>query len=185
MTDTPLHPAHQDDTVTPPTWLGPIRQTAFVVADIEATAREWAEVHGVGPWFLYQVDIADTDYRGSKVPMRARMGLAQTGGQQIELIQPDPDVPSIYREFAEAGGTGVHHVCYWGDVDRLEAHFARGGADLVQQGLTGNGSRFVYMTGSCGVPYVEFVDPQGPMKTFFDSIAAAADGWDGIDPVRG
>ena len=41
------------------------------------------------------------------------------------------------------------------------------------------------MTGSCGVPYVEFVDPQGPMKTFFDSIAAATDGWDGIDPVRG
>ena len=125
MTDTPLQPEPKDDTMTPPTWLGPIRQTAFVVADIEATAREWAEVHGVGPWFLYQVDIADTDYRGSKVPMRARMGLAQTGGQQIELIQPDPDVPSIYREFAEAGGTGVHHVCYWGDVDRLEAQLFR------------------------------------------------------------
>jgi hypothetical protein len=42
--------------MTPPTRLGPIRQTAFVVADFEATVREWAEVHGVGPWFLYQVE---------------------------------------------------------------------------------------------------------------------------------
>jgi hypothetical protein len=41
------------------------------------------------------------------------------------------------------------------------------------------------VTGSAGLPYVEFVDPQGPMKDFFDMIAAAADGWDGTDPIRG
>jgi hypothetical protein len=28
--------------MTPPTRLGTVRQTAFVVADIEATAREWS-----------------------------------------------------------------------------------------------------------------------------------------------
>ena len=33
---------------TAPTWLGPIRQTAFVVADIEKSAREWAEVQDIG-----------------------------------------------------------------------------------------------------------------------------------------
>lgn len=51
---------------TAPTWLGPIRQTAFVVADIEKSAREWAEVQGVGPWFLYHVEVENTLYRGEK-----------------------------------------------------------------------------------------------------------------------
>src|SRR5215510_941252 len=99
-----------------PTWLGPVRQTAFVVSDIEACAREWAEVHGVGPWFIFTVDFPDTQYRGQTVPVRGRMGLAQSGGQQIELIEPDPGIPSIYREFLDAGGTGVHHICYWADL---------------------------------------------------------------------
>lgn len=168
-----------------PTWLGPVRQTAFVVTDIDAAAQEWVDVHGVGPWFLYHVDIPGTTYRGQEVPMRARMGLAQTGGQQIELIQPDPDVPSIYTEFLAAGGTGVHHLCYWGDLDRCTTHFRAQGAELVQEGTTGNGNRFVYLSGSCGLPYLEFVDPQGQMKIFFDHIAAAAEGWDGTDPIRG
>lgn len=168
-----------------PVWLGPIRQTAFVVDDIEAAAWAWVDGHGVGPWFLYEVDIEGTTYRGRTVPMRARMGLAQTGGQQIELIQPDPDVPSIYTEFLANGGTGVHHVCYWADVTRAVEHFTTTGAQLVQEGVTAAGARFVYLSGSCGLPYVELVDPQGGMKAFFDAIARAADGWDGSDPVRG
>lgn len=170
--------------MTAPTWLGPIRQTAFVVDDIEATAREWVEVHGVGPWFLYQVDIADTWYRGDTVPMRARMGLAQSGGQQIELIQPDLGVPSIYREFLEAGGSGAHHVCYWADVDRTLGHLASAGSERVQEGTTAAGNRFAYTMGAGAIPYIEIVDPVGQMRTFFDAIAAAADGWDGSDPIR-
>lgn len=167
-----------------PTWLGPVRQTAFVVDDIEAAAWEWVRVHGVGPWFLYSVDVADGAYRGRPSPMRARMALAQTGGQQIELIQPDPDLPSIYTEFRAAGGTGVHHVCYWAEVQRAVDHFTGTGAELVQEGITATGARFVYLSGSCGLPYVELVDPQGGMKAFFDLIAAAAEGWDGADPLR-
>ena len=82
-----------------PTWLGPIRQTAFVVDDIEVAAHDWASTQGVGPWFLYHVNIENTWYRGEQITMKARMGLAQTGGQQIELIQPRSfiavDIPRI------------------------------------------------------------------------------------------
>ena len=55
---------------TAPTWLGPIRQTAFVVPDIEKAAREWAHTQGVGPWFLYHVEVENTLYRGERVTMR-------------------------------------------------------------------------------------------------------------------
>ena len=170
--------------MTTPHWLGPIRQSAFVVSDIEAAATEWVETQGVGPWFLYQVEIPDTNYRGQTVPMRARMGLAQSGGQQVELIQPDPDVASIYNEYLDSGGTGLHHVCYWADIERAVSHFETVGCSLVQRGQTGNGNEFAYLTGTAGVPYVELVDPNGAMAGFFAAIADAAVDWDGSDPLR-
>ena len=40
----------------------PVRQTAFVVDDIQAPARGWADVHDLGPCFLYDVDIPGTGY---------------------------------------------------------------------------------------------------------------------------
>lgn len=162
-----------------PTWLGVIRQTAFVVDDIDRAAHDWARLHGVGPWFLYEVDIPEVNFRGTQVPMRARMGLAHTGSQQIELIQPDLTVPSIYGEFLENGGRGVHHLCYWADVDRSREHFRAHGAAVVQEGVTSAGHQFLYMSGSCGVPYLEFVDPVGGMKDFFDAVERAASTWDG------
>jgi len=173
------------DATAAPTWLGPIRQTAFVVDDIEAAAMQWVTIHGVGPWFLYHVDIPGTTYRGTTVPMRARMGLAQSGIQQIELIQPDLEHASLYKEFVDAGGQGVHHLCYWADIDRSLEHFTGAGAEAVQFGETGNGNRFLYTSGSCGVPYVEFVDPNEAMAAFFSTVAHAAVDWDGTNPLRG
>ena len=168
----------------PPTWLGPVRQTAFVVDDIEAVAAEWAGTHFVGPWLLYHVDIPETSYRGDSQPLRARMGLAQTGGQQIELIQPDPVLPSIYKEFVDSGRRGVHHVCYWADLSRAKDHFLGTGAEVVQEGVTPNGNGFLYMSGSNGVPYTEIVNPEGAMARMFERVATVAHSWDGTDPVR-
>jgi hypothetical protein len=170
--------------MTNPTWLGPIRQSAFIVDDIDAAAMEWVRTQGVGPFFAYEVEFAETTYRGRTVPMRAGMALAQSGGQQIELIAPDRAQESIYTEYLDAGGTGLQHVCYWADVDRAIAHFEQLGCVLVQDGVTGNANRFAYLTGAAGVPYVELVNPRGGMATFFESIAAAAVDWDGTDPVR-
>jgi hypothetical protein len=58
------------------------------------------------------------------------------------------------------------------------------GSEIVLEGVTGNGSRFVYLSGSAGVPYIEIVDPQGPMATFFAYIATSAENWDGSNPIR-
>jgi hypothetical protein len=56
---------------------------------------------------------------------------------------------------------------------------------VVLSGVTSAGNGFAYVSGSCGSPYLEIVDPQGQMKAFSDLIAAAAEGWDGSDPIRG
>ena len=44
----------------------------------------------------------------------------------MELIQTRNDAPSMYRDFLQAGHTGLQHVAYWtedydADLARLEA----------------------------------------------------------------
>jgi hypothetical protein len=161
---------------------------AFVVDDVEEAARHWATVLGAGPFFVYDVDLPDTWYRGQSCRLWARMALGQLADQQIELIQPLDTEPSVYREYLSGGGRGLHHVCYWHDVDDAVEHLQGHGYDLVQRGRTGGGQQFVYLAGPTGTPYVEVVDPQaggGAMAAFFDRVAQASQGWDGVGPVRG
>jgi hypothetical protein len=168
--------------------MGPIRQTAFVVDDIEQSALDWAETYGAGPFFLFDVELLDTTYRGSPSVIRSRMALGQLGDQQIELIQPTDDARSVYREFIDSGRSGVHHVCFWHDVDEANALLTARGYEVVHEGRTAGGDRFSYVSGPLGPPYIEIVQPtggSGSMATFFSAVAAAADGWDGTEPLRG
>ncbi len=170
--------------MTVASWLGPIRQTAFVVRDIEAAANEWAERYGIGPWFIGEMDFPETIYRGKVTRLHAKGGLAQSGDMQLELIEPDMSIPSIYTEFLDAGGTGVHHVCYWCNLDAARAHFGAAGSAEVQGGVA-RGLEFLYMEGFAGFPYIEFIDPTPTHLDRYRRIADAAASWDGRDPVRG
>lgn len=87
---------------------------------------------------------------------KAGLGLSQTGGQQIELVQPDLSLPST--------------LC-------------RIGSEEVPRGATSTGNEFLYMSGQNAIPYVEFVDPNKSMAAFFSQIADAAVFWDGTRPI--
>jgi hypothetical protein len=166
---------------------GPVRQLAFVVDDVVAEARRWAELFGAGPFMWSEAHIPDTVYRGQPVAIRAVMGIGMLDDQQIELIQPIDATPSVYREFLDAKGPGLHHVCFWDDVDAAVGRMQRDGFTLVHHGLTVNGDAFAYLSGPCAVPYVEVVDPEGgsgSMARMFAGLREMADGWDGSDPVR-
>jgi hypothetical protein len=163
--------------------LGSIRQTAFVVRDIEAAASEWVDRYGIGPWFIGEMDFPDTVYRGKKTRLHAKGGLAQSGDMQIELIEPDLSIPSVYTEFLDAGGTGVHHVCYWCNLDTARTHFGANGSAQVQGGIALR-LEFLYMEGFAGFPYIEFIDPDPEQLARFRKIADAAVDWDGTDPIR-
>ena len=169
--------------MTRPNLLGSIKQTAFVTHDIEATAQEWVDIHGIGPWFIYTVDIPDTKYGEQFIPLKARMALAQSGSQQIELIEPSEN-PSIYTEFIDAGKEGMHHICYWANIDDARTHFNSIGYEEAQYGVTSNGNEFLYVYGSQDIPFIEIVDPNESMSAFFALVAQSAQDWNGSDPLR-
>jgi glutathione S-transferase len=78
---------------------GGIIQMAYTVADIRAAIAYWIRDLKVGPWFLLDhFTGADPVYRGGPSQADVAIAMAFAGHMQIELIQPNDDHPSVYRE---------------------------------------------------------------------------------------
>lgn len=101
---------------------GEIRQIAFVVDDIDAAMRHWAQTLGIGPFFIKRhIRFDPYIYRGEKCSSPSvSIALANSGFIQIELIQQHDELPSIYREFIDAGRSGFQHVSSWHTRDELQ-----------------------------------------------------------------
>ena len=168
-------------------FFGPIRQLGYVVPDIEAAMAYWSETLGVGPFFYNpRVPIVNYRYRGEAYEPHNSVALANSGAVQVELIQTRNDVPSMYRDFLQAGRTGLQHVAMWtdsydADLERLLAR----GIKPVMQGEVGERGRFVYFdTEYHPGTVVELSEVAGPKGEMFRLIREASEGWDGRDPVR-
>ncbi|NDZ15512.1 glyoxalase [Variovorax sp. WS11] len=168
-------------------FLGEIRQLGYVVPDIEAAMDYWSRTLGVGPWFYNpRVPIENYRYRGEAHAPHNSVALANSGFVQVELIQTRNDVPSMYRDFLQAGRTGLQHVAYWtedydADLERLQGQ----GFKPVMSGEVGVRGRFVYFdTEYHPGTVIELSEVAGPKGRMFDLIRDAARGWDGRDPVR-
>ena len=93
---------------------GQIRQAGYVVPDIEAAMDYWSRVLGVGPFFYNpKVPIRNYRYKGESYEPHNSVALANSGPLQIELIQCRNAVPSMYKDFTDAGHSGLQHVAYW------------------------------------------------------------------------
>jgi hypothetical protein len=168
-------------------FFGEIRQLGYVVPDIEAAMDYWSRTLGVGPWFYNpKVPIVNYRYRGESHAPHNSVALANSGFVQVELIQCRNDVPSMYRDFVQAGRTGLQHVAYW--TDNYDADLARleqQGFKAVMHGEVGERGRFVYFdTEYHPGTVIELSEVAGPKGKMFDLIRAASQEWDGTDPVR-
>ncbi|MCY1239961.1 Glyoxalase/Bleomycin resistance protein/Dioxygenase superfamily protein [compost metagenome] len=105
---------------------------------------------------------------------------------QVELIQTRNDVPSMYRDFLQAGRTGLQHVAYWtADYDADLARLTAQGFKPVMSGEVGERGRFIYFdTEYHPGTVIELSEVAGPKGKMFDLIRSASEGWDGRDPVR-
>lgn len=167
---------------------GPIRQLGYVVRDIRFAMQHWIDVHGVGPFYFFdRAPIQDLQYRGAPCKAQIAFALAQSGPLQVELIAPLDIEPSLYREFLERSGEGLQHVAYWTtEFDRFAAQAEVLGMRRVLSGYTGDpAGRFAYYNGG-GYPgtCIEISALSAPKWRLFDTVARAAEGWDGSDPVR-
>ncbi|MFB7722996.1 VOC family protein [Nocardia sp. NPDC056100] len=158
--------------------IGPITQIAWVVTDVARSEEFLGATLGAGKW-TRMPDIhfgPDTCvYRGEPADFTAHISLAYNGDMQYELIQPVRGA-SIYTEFLERGGPGLHHVCAEpADFDAALKDAAAQGIDVLQQGTMGGEMRFAYLDGAdAGVPYIELAEVGANMRKFFEQIKKGA-----------
>jgi catechol 2,3-dioxygenase-like lactoylglutathione lyase family enzyme len=159
---------------------GPVVQVAWVTGDIEATERLLADQFGVPAWtripdVVFGPD--STTLRGEPVEMTLHVSLGYAGDLQLELVQPVSG-PGIHREFLDAHGPGLHHVCF--EVDDVEAACAAAGVPVLMRGSMMDGEiEFAYVDSSvvvdgsaAGAPYVELARVGPQMRAFYEAIKA-------------
>ena len=158
---------------------GPITQVAWVTDDMEATERLLGDQFGVGAWTRIDDVVFGPDtttLRGEPVQMTLHVSLGYAGDLQLELIQPVSG-PGIHREFLDAHGPGLHHVCFAvADVDAASAAAEAAGLPVLMRGSMMDGEiEFAYVDGSAGgAPYVELARIGPQMQAFYDAIRANA-----------
>lgn len=91
-----------------------------VVRDREATMESWTKLFGI-EWGR----VVDT--------AALKMATGKLGTVDVELLQPVEGKPSLWAEFLEAHGEGLHHVCARvADVDAAAENLvAEGGEKLI------------------------------------------------------
>jgi hypothetical protein len=163
---------------------GAIRQNGYVVPDLAAAMRHWAEVLGIGPWQVIDpLPVVDARYRGQPTEAAAAIALSYSGDLQIELIQPLNDAPSPYNDFLGiCPSGGLQHVSSWpatADYDAARSAFTAAGSTVLFEGAVGS-TRFVYLDtiGTLGTCF-EMADLSAGTRRLFDSIRQAALDWDG------
>jgi hypothetical protein len=160
---------------------GPICQIAWVTDDIEATEQLLSKQFGVGTWIrLPNIEFGPQTCRlhGEPADFTAHISMSYSGDMQLELIQPVRGT-SIYTEFLDRCGPGLHHVCFEpSDLDAAVASAQEQGLAVVQDGeMSGGMMRFAYLDGaSAGVPYIELGEFSPEIRAMFEQIKTATTG---------
>lgn len=164
---------------------GPVIQQGYVVPDIQAAMKHWIE-RGVGPFFIERLRGIPGTYRGKESKFNLDAAFAYSGDQQIEVIQPLDDTPSIYRRYLEDHRTGgLQHLAVW--VDSIDAKLAElesaGSAYEVLQRY-GDGHAYLDSVDAPGV-MIQLMAHSEFMDELFETIRQGSIGWDGeSEPIR-
>jgi catechol 2,3-dioxygenase-like lactoylglutathione lyase family enzyme len=152
-------------------------QLAWVTADLDATERSLSALLGARKWVRMpgvHFGPETCTHRGRPADYTADIALSYAGDLQLELIAPGTG-DSVYSEFLDRSGPGLHHVCVEvadeAAFDAAVAAAADRGATVAAQGVMPGGMRFAYVSDErSGVPYVEIAHIPDEIRQFFDYV---------------
>ena len=165
---------------------GGIIQTAFVVENIRESIASWVSDCKVGPWFLLDHWTGDHPvYRGAPSRAGVAIAMAFAGHMQIELIQPNDDEPSVYRETILERGYGFHHLGRASeDIEADIAELEGRGYSLAFRAGVPTGGDVAYMDRPGYSGFLELITATPAMDEAFTAFWRASLDWDGSDPIR-
>jgi 4-hydroxyphenylpyruvate dioxygenase-like putative hemolysin len=123
-----------------------INQVCVVVENLEKSMEYYWSTFGIGPFTIYTYEppfVTDMMIRGKPTDYRMRIAFAKMEAIQLELIQPLGE--SIYTEFLNEKGEGIHHIgCYVDHLDEAVALLKQQGIGVLQSGNRPGGG-YAYM----------------------------------------
>ncbi len=126
---------------------GDIVQLAHVVRDLDKTVEKYWNDFRMGPWDIYTFTpeiVKNSLYRGKPSDHTYLVALSSFGGVQMEIMQPLTG-RSIYDEFLEAKGEGLHHIkLYYQDCAKAIKDYEAKGYSVIQSGNIGE-DEFYYL----------------------------------------
>jgi len=101
---------------------GPVVQQGYVVPDVEVAMQHWLS-RGIGPFVFVDIKNLPGIYRDQPIEAAMQAGFAYSGNQQIEVIRPSSEHPSIYQDYLQTTPQGgLQHLAFW--VDNIDAKLA-------------------------------------------------------------
>jgi len=116
-----------------------IAQICVIVPDLDRAVENYWKVFGIGPWKFYTYGkplVKRMTRRGEPCEYKMRVALANVGAMRIELIEP-LEGDTVYREFVEKHGYGVHHVGVL--IENMDEALARAGKAELEMTQDGAG----------------------------------------------
>src|SRR5262249_18117388 len=101
-------------------------QVGFIVDDIAASASDWTEVFGVGPFFVREPLETAWVFGGKAGLVPLQVATSWAGPVQIELVKQCCDRPSLFRDDYWGRSSGFHQFCtVTPDYDGKKQHYEK------------------------------------------------------------
>lgn len=117
-----------------------INQIAVVVEDLETAMESYHNLFNIGPWEVFEAEapsLSERTYHGDPEEYAMRLGFADAGDLQVELIESKHG-PNIYADQIENSGEGFHHIAYFSDsepeIREMNKKFEDAGISMIQSG---------------------------------------------------
>jgi methylmalonyl-CoA/ethylmalonyl-CoA epimerase len=138
-------------TVAPPSEPLTISQIAIVVKDIDQALERYHRAFGWGPWNVYEHKppaLHDTYLHGRLTDFTMIGAETHVGEIVVELLQPEAG-PSIYKEWLDSHGEGLHHIAVMrptpAESEATKRRFEDMGAGILMEGRIGETIHFYYL----------------------------------------
>jgi hypothetical protein len=114
-----------------------IAQICVIVPDLDKAVENYWKTFGIGPWSFYTYGkplVKRMTRHGRPCEYKMRVALTNVGPMRIELIEP-LEGDTVYSEFVETHGYGVHHVgVLTEDMTTALRQAEKAGLEMTQDG---------------------------------------------------
>ncbi|WP_257350524.1 VOC family protein [Pseudalkalibacillus decolorationis] len=144
------HQPAEESEIQPLLGTDTITQIAIVVHDIESASDAYCKLFGIEKPSIITAgpsEITKIEFQGKPTEAKAKFMFIKTPLIELELIEPDDDSQSIWKDHLDTKGEGVHHIAFvvkniQDKIDVLEQM----GYPLIQKGYFWNGKgEYAYM----------------------------------------